>query len=317
MVISTSNPTTPPQVHSRRARGERDFWRVRDLLIEATALALPGYNWDIRRWDGMRFYDVDPNLDPDWGEQFQLWETQAGRLVGVVHPGDDRDAYLQLHPDYRRIEDQMIAWAEEHLAGPSADGQRHELSFYVYEYDAHRCRVLEKRGYERITEAMVIRRLPFGEAPLPQVELADGYTLRTTDPQDDDDCQRIADLLNAAFRRDFHNAEEYRMFTELAPCFHPDLDLVAQAPDGSFAAYVGVPYDATNRRGIFEPVCTHPDHQRRGLARALMFEALQRLQAIGSADVTVETGALMPANHLYATIGFSEIHKGFLWRRVF
>ena len=41
------------------------------------------------------------------------------------------------------------------------------------------------------------------------------------------------------------------------------------APDGSFAAYVGIPYDEANRRGIYEPVCTHPDHQRQGLARRI------------------------------------------------
>ena len=79
--------------------------------------------------------------------------------------------------------------------------------------------------------------------------MADGYTLRTTDPENLADCRQIAAILNAAFNRTFHNAEEYQTFTRLAPCFHRDLDLVAVAPDGSFAAYVGIPYDEANRRG--------------------------------------------------------------------
>lgn len=316
-MMSVSNHITSPRILSRPARGDEDFWRVRELLIATCALMPPGFNWDIRRWDGMRFYDADPSLDPHWGEQLQMWETEAGRLVGSVHGAGDCDAYLQLHPDYRHIEEEMIAWAEEHFAAPSKDGQSRELSFYVYEYDAPRRRVLEKRGYECISESMVMRRMRLGEEPIPRVEIAESYTLHTTDPQDEGDCQRIADLLNAAFRRDFHNAEEYRKFTRLAPSFRPDLDLVAQAADGSFAAYVGVPYDEANRRGIFEPVCTHPNHRRRGLARALMIEGLRRLQAIGADDVTVETGVMLPANRLYDTIGFSEVHKGFVWRRVF
>jgi ribosomal protein S18 acetylase RimI-like enzyme len=311
------NHITSPRVLSRSAQGDEDFWRVRDFLIATCTLTPPGFNWDIRRWDGMRFYESDPSLDPRWGEQIQLWETEAGRLVGAVHAEGDCGAYLQLHPDYRHIEEEMIAWAEEHLAAPSEAGQSRKLCFFVYEYDAPRRRVLKKRGYECISEAMMIRRMQFGEEPISRVEIAESYTLRNTHPHDEGDCKQIADILNAAFRRDFHNAEEYRTFTRLAPSFRPDLDLVAQAPDGSFAAYVGVPYDEANRRGIFEPVCTHPDHRRRGLARALMFEGLRRLQDIGAADVIVETGDMMPANRLYDTVGFSEIHKGFTWRRVF
>jgi GNAT superfamily N-acetyltransferase len=126
----------------------------------------------------------------------------------------------------------------------------------------------------------------------------------------------MSDLLNAAFRRDFHNAKEYHNFCRLAPSFHPELDLVAVAPNGTFAAYVGVPYDAVNRRGIFEPVCTHPDHQRKGLAGALMQEALLRLRAIGAVDATVDTGDMLPANRFYDSMGFSEVYQGYAWQRV-
>ena len=93
--------------------------------------------------------------------------------------------------------------------------------------------------------------------------------MRATRPEELADCQQIADLLNAAFNRTFHNPWEYQNFARRAPSFRNELDLVAVAPDGTFAAYVGIPYDEANRLGIFEPVCTHPDHLRRGLARAL------------------------------------------------
>jgi N-acetylglutamate synthase-like GNAT family acetyltransferase len=78
------------------------------------------------------------------------------------------------------------------------------------------------------------------------------------------------------------------------------------APDGGFAAYIGIPYDEPNRYGIFEPVCTHPDHQRKGLARALMAEGLLRLRALGAVDVTVDTGDMAAANAFYTAMGFTE-----------
>jgi mycothiol synthase len=131
------------------------------------------------------------------------------------------------------------------------------------------------------------------------------------------DCQRIADILNAAFNRDFHKGSDYQNLALNAPCFRRDLDLVAVAPDGSFAAYVGIPYNEANKLGIFEPVCTHPDHQRQGLAKALMQEGLLRLKAIGAVDVTVGTGDMIPANRLYDSLGFTEAYKGHIWQKVF
>ncbi|MFN2167646.1 MAG: GNAT family N-acetyltransferase [Anaerolineae bacterium] len=66
-----------------------------------------------------------------------------------------------------------------------------------------------------------------------------------------------------------------------------------------------------------EPVCTHPDHQRRGPGKALMQEGLLRLQARGAVDVTVETGDMVPANRLYESIGFTEAYRGFEWRKAY
>lgn len=65
----------------------------------------------------------------------------------------------------------------------------------------------------------------------------------------------------------------------------------------------------------YEPVCTHPAHRRRGLARALMIEGLHRLAARGARTVTVETGNAVPANGLYDAMGFTESAVGHLWRK--
>ncbi len=302
-------------VHSRPVRGPQDFWKVRELLVRTATTPL-GLNWDVRRWDGAYFYNPNGAWSPDWAGRIRLWETEAGQLVGVVNWDGPREAHLQVDPDYRYLEPEMIAWAEEHLAGATAEGDARQLELYVYEYDALRQRLLAGRGYEKQTYGGMLRYMRLGQGPIPDQPIADGYTLRTTRPEELADCQRIADLLNAAFHRDFHNAAEYQAFTRLAPCFCPALDLVAEAPDGSFAAYVGVPYDAVNRLGIFEPVCTHPDHLRKGLARGLMLEGLRRLRAIGALAATVDTGDMIPANRLYDSLGFTEAYKGYTYRMI-
>jgi hypothetical protein len=181
---------------------DEDFWKVRKLLIETYPITPPDFNWDIRRWDGWRFYTADPAWDPCWEEQVHLWETGDGQLVGAVNPDRDGQAALQLHPDYRHIEGDMVAWAEAHLTRSTEDGRRLEL--FAYEYDVPRRGALDQRGYEKTPRGGVIRRLRFGGRPLPQPVIAEGYALRTTRPGDEDDFQRVADLLNAAFNRTFH-----------------------------------------------------------------------------------------------------------------
>lgn len=307
---------TDRHVSARALATEEDYWRVYQLLLASVRTAPLGFNWDMRRWEGHRFYDERPSGSPDWADKSRLWETAPGQLVGLAHPSGRDLAYLEIHPDYRHLEPEMLDWAEEHLRGPAKDGVGAQLHIFAYAYDHQRQDLLAARGYAQMPYGGVIRQMRFEERPLPTPTLAAGYTLRTTHPEELDDCQKIADLLNAAFGRTFHNAAEYQWFTRKAPSFRQYLDLVAVAPNGSFASYVGIPYDDVNGRGVFEPVCTHPDHRQRGLGKALMQEGLRRLQLMGAVDVTVETGDAIPANALYGSLGFAVTEKGHYWRRI-
>jgi GNAT superfamily N-acetyltransferase len=226
-----------------------------------------------------------------------------------------------VHPDYRFLEAAILAWAIEHQAGSaehSADaaGTR-QISVYCYEYDALRQITLAGLGFEKMDYGGMYRHMRLGCQPRPTVTVPAGYTLRTTQPQDMSNCQKIADLLNAAFNRNFHTGKEFHNFTVGAPSYDPELDLVMVAPDGSFAAYVGIAYDPDNGLGMFEPVCTHPDHQRHGLARTLMNEGLLRLWDRGAVHATVDTGDMVAANGLYTAMGFTEAYKGYTWKKVY
>ncbi|MFZ0548355.1 MAG: N-acetyltransferase [Candidatus Promineifilaceae bacterium] len=302
-------PHIEQEIVTVRPIQEADFERVRLLLLESTALTPPGFNWNIRRWEGCRWYNPAAAGNPDWNRNSWLWETAAGQPVGLVHPEDQSHAALQVHPDYRWLETEMINWAEQTLA------ENGRLHFFVYDYDIHRRRILQERGYCKTDESGGCYHIRVGQQSLTTTQLANGYTLRATNPDVGRDAQQIADLLNAAFNRTFHTGLEYQQFTRNATCFVRELDLVAVAEDGRFAAYVGIPYEGTNRRGIFEPVCTHPDHRQKGLAKALMVEGLRRLKARGAVDVIVETGDMIPANALYTSLGFTELYKGCYWCR--
>ena len=299
----------PDQIHERVYRDHEDFWLIRELLLSSYPHTPVAFNWEIRRWDGWMHHRRKPLSISRLAELVHLWETPDGVVIGAVHPEGSGDAYLQLHPDYRHIEEEMIEWAEHHLRVPD---NGHRLDIYVFDYDTPRQHLLEGRGYRKTSQLMVTRRLRFGGRLLPAPEMADGYVLRSTHS---DDYQRVADIINAGFDRTSHSAAEVEGFMTRSPSFRHDLDLAAETADGSFAAYVGLTHDEVNRRGIVEPVCTHPDHLRRGLARALLLEGLARLRALGVADVYVDTGDAIPANRLYEAVGFTEAYPSYAWRR--
>jgi ribosomal protein S18 acetylase RimI-like enzyme len=99
-----------------------------------------------------------------------------------------------------------------------------------------------------------------------------------------------------------------------APTYRPELDLVVTAPDGTFAAYALVWFDAENRMGVFEPVGTDPAYQRRGLGRAVLTEGLRRLRALGArAAYLSPSGANEAANGLYEAIGFRVVDEEHQW----
>ncbi len=304
------------RVVSRGFRSD-DFWLIRDLLIQSYLVTPCGLNWDVRRWDGARFHNENAELSPDFASRARIWQTAKGRLVAAAHTDGPGQAIIQIHPAFRHLEDEIIAWAEEQIAAGSEECAATHVDLFVWDYDAWRRRIVQRRGYE-ITEGGggTLRRLRFGvwepPAPSPPPE----YTVRTTRPDDPAECQQIADLLNASFGRTCHAAGEYRRFVEHAPSFHPDLDLTAEAPSGELACYVGIAYDQANRHAVFEPVCTHPAHRRRGLARALMLTGLHLLRELGAIDVTVDTGSAVPANRLYDSVGFAEVYRGHRWRRI-
>jgi mycothiol synthase len=303
-----------PLTTSRALRTDDDWWRIRDFILDTCQITPIGFVWENRRWEGWRFHQERPVPVRRLREVIRIWES-SGRIVGVVNPENRGSAHLQVHPDFRHLESDMFAWAEDHLSLPGEAGGGRKISTFAFDYDSPRQRVLAERGWKRLDSGGMTRHLRLGDQDLEPTPHIDGYVLRSTRPSDRDVAQRMADVINAGFKTDFHTASAYGSFMATSPTFSHDLNLVAEIPDGAFAAHVGGTYDERNRRGIVEPVCTDPGHRRRGLAQALVFEAISRFKELGATDVVVDTGDDESANAFYESAGFTEAYHGNIWRK--
>ena len=306
-------------IRSREYQCEEDYQRVRELLVESYALSGKLHNWGIDCWDWFR-YNVkvfeEISGERRWEQDVRLWETDAGKLAGVALLEAGGELSLQVHPDQRGIEGEMLAWAEaRHGAARPCDADDRPLSLFVYDFDRERQALLRHRGYENLGHVGYMRWRSTSEPPA-QVNLPQGYAIRPIDGRESGDLERRATVANRAFDVDRHTARTIQVLQE-APTYRPDLDLVVVAPDGSFAAYCVVWHDVVNRIGWLGPVGTDPAYRRKGLATAVMGAGLRRLQALGATRAYVDCGLGEAPNRCYESLGFADYDRVFHWQKAF
>lgn len=127
-----------------------------------------------------------------------------------------------------------------------------------------------------------------------------------------DGCQRRATASHAAFRSRLSFEQYWPRYLSFmqSRVYDCEQDLVVVAPDGRAAAFCVIWLDSVNKVGLFEPVGTHPDFQRKGMGSALMLESLRRMKANGVETAIVcaeyDNGA---AIRLYESVGFQIANR--------
>lgn len=301
----------------RRYHDDGDYWRIRQFLRAAA----PGnrawdLNWAVYRFDYCRWHAWE-NIEHPWlPDAVFLWETADGRLAAVVHPEGKGEAFLEVDPVLRTpaLEAAMLARAEAQLADTGTDGRR-RLAVWTNEHDNLRQQILRSRGYRQDSEPEYQRRRSL-DLPILQTMPGDGYTVRALGDREELPARSWASW--RAFHPD-EPAGRYRGWewyenVQRAPLYRRDLDLVAVAPGGAIATFCTVWFDDVTRAAAFEPVGTAPEHQRRGLARAVMSEGLRRAQHLGATVATVGSYS-PPAHALYAAMGFTDYALSYPWVR--
>jgi len=290
----------------RAYRDEGDYYRIRDFLREVFSRnQLRMLNWPVARLDYWRWHGIMNLNDGSLETGVFLWETGKGEIAAVLNREAAGQAFLQVHPDHKttELEEQMVALAEEHLRAPSKKGGM-VLWVWCDEGDLQRQELLERRSYTHIPEADEHQWLRNLDVPIPDKPVREGYLIRSLG-----DASELPSRSWASWRA-FHCDEPNENYDgdwswyqniQSAPLYRRDLDLVAIAPGGEVAAFTTIWYDDVTYCGYFEPVGSMPEHQRRGLASALLCEGLRRLKRMSSVQA-MTIGGKPPANALYESV---------------
>jgi GNAT superfamily N-acetyltransferase len=302
---------TFPTVADRAYRDDAaDVRRLHHLLSEAHRLTGRWRGWTPDRLDGFlrRCWAADEG-GPAALDEIHVWEAPDGSIVGAVHPEDPDEAWVEVHPAWERIVPELLSWAEErHRARHAGEQPMPPLFTYHAAGDDARRAVLEARGYRERRPVEVLRRQRVPADPERPV-LPPGYRLAWPDVSNPHDRRELTEITARVFN--VHFSDRAMLLEERWQT--PHARIAAETADGTYAAWCGVWAAPELQAGFFEPVGTHPDHRRRGLATAVMQEGLAWMRARGVRDAHVGTGATMDANRLYAGLGFRIFETTHQW----
>ena len=282
---------------ARDYAGREDLRRMQELVQEAWALRGPAWAQHVGDLTWQRFQHT--GREPLW--RTRLWE-EDGRTIayGWLFEGGVLD--FCVHPERPELLEHVLDWA----GAAETD---------ALDANVDAIATLERRGFERRPDDdpfMVYLARDLDE--LPPLRPPDGFELRTVTEVD---VESRAEAHRSAFEPSRVTVESYGNVMRAWP-YRSDLDCIAVGPDGLVGAYCLAWLDDRNAAGELEPVGTHPDYRRRGLATAVCAFALRRLREEGAnvAVVYSRGDAAYPAPKLlYESLGFRAHARTIAYRR--
>jgi mycothiol synthase len=266
----------------------------------------------------LEWWTAQGGSDVDWRSRIRIWEMGDDVVAWTWHsPPAAIDWFVSDRvpaADAAAVHDEISEWATEVVrtdagrraaAGPVDPSLAAPLHAELWAPDGWpEAAALVDRGWVPGTTVLT-QYLQTLDLDLDAPRLPAGYSLRAM--RGPEDIPRRVEAHRAAFAPSRMTVEKYEILTRQDHYSYAH-DLVVEAPDGSFAAFTMCWLDGVGSVGEFEPVGTHPDHQRRGLGRVVMRAGLRLMREAGLRDAIVFSLRSNAASEaLYQSAGFHEL----------
>ena len=298
-------------MNARGYEGMHDLYAMLDLLTEGRESNNGTYyvhRGDLQWW---RFYTYVPQ--EIWQSQIRLWFDRRDRLIGwaLLTLGEDTfDVYVSPHLRGDAREYEMLAWSSQEM---SANGDVQNI--WAAEDDDIRIRWLEENGFTR-EQAHFIQFKRSLSGPLDGPPLPEGFSLRTSRGPEDAQLRSVASHAAFGSGKSFEEYWPRTLRFMQSPVYVPEHEIFVVSPNGEIAAFCIVWTDEHTTVGHFEPVATHPNFQRMGLGKSLLFKSLRRLKSEGMTEADVFTNHdNAPAIRLYESVGFHQAKRLFTYKK--
>ena len=294
---------------------DKDLESAQKFLWEIFKLSGKHYTWVPTRLENERHGPCgDENIRED-DSKLRIWEyvdDNGPTMVTVTILEPNGLFWMNVHPEHAELVSEIIpAIEEQRRSTRKDDGKELEIGIPVPVGFKSRIKVLKEFAFEDggICEHNQVRPL---DLPPPEFQAPEGYVVRHVILPDD--FEPYSEVVNTVFTHCNMTEKLAMLYTE-AGFYNDELDLVVEAPDGSFAAFVTVRIDPLTKMAELEPVGTHPNHRGKGLAKALCAEGIRRVQKYNPTCIVILGAAPTEgAARLYHTLGFEkeDVH---IWKK--
>lgn len=283
---------------------EAEIAEVQALLIKSYGVSLKPFNWRSAVFENWIY--ASRFLEPPeyFTKRVHLWRADAGELAAGVIRGT-HFTNVQISYDYRFLENEIFRWAEENPL------DQKPVITMVYDWDEERQALLTDRGYRNEGEIEDVRIYNLTQN-YPQAALPPGYRITTL--AEYGNYAELIDLVNHVWGVSLDEA--WFCGKSSAPGYSLAHKLLVVSPEGQLAAYSLFWLYPANKTAEIDPIGTHPNHRKRGLARALVLESFKRMRENGMEYAYIASETDDPVVlHLYVSLQPVEGYQGCKWIR--
>ena len=284
-----------------------DFLNVKAFLarINQPAMTHPVFPW--ARWEWA--FSL-PYIDRRHLDRITVWEHNGEIVALATYESALGEGHLVIDPNHGDLAPEVVSIAAERLA--DAEGR---IRLLVPDRDSTVQEAAYAAGFRPTNGREWDSYLPVAATTLATTVPA-GYRLATL--AEEPDPAQYGEVLWKGFDHEANEGPFRPTEQTLAnithqrsgPGYDPELNMVAIAPEGTFAAHCGIWHQPGEHYAVIEPVATVPEHRRRGLGRAVVHAAIERAAARGATEAWV--GSTLP---LYLAIGFRPWGADTWWER--
>lgn len=270
---------------------KKEYFEMRDLLIESYRISGKPLNWWIGRLDNWRYAAFTDKIEENpryYQENAHLWRNEKDELIGFFISENGKNYFeIQIHPEYRFIEKEMLEWIIENWVK-----SKEQVETCIYAWDEDRIKLLTDLGFEnKELEAVDFR---YETSNYAEGEIIDDdFHFETF--SENYNYENHIETQRKAFGRTKDQLNRQWFETKcLAPGYSSDRDFIVVDSKGEHLAFCVAWLDEENKIAEIDPVGTHPDYRRKGLAKAVITNCfiklhqngIKKAQILGFTDLT-------------------------------
>lgn len=284
----------------RRYKNE-DYEAVCAFLIEKNRCDRTHVNWNWARFEWMAEH---PEFDKSLISSIGLWIEDGDKVVGAaIYDMYFGEAFCGVLPGYEALYPEVLDYAWRALKDGAGIG------IAICDDDPAEIETAQALGFSRADQTETVMKLDL-DKPL-RAELPEGFHFAEMDQEKD--VFALQWLLWQGFdhgtdRAEFEAAEQ--IVPRIRPHFNRHLSVAAVNDAGEPVSCCCLWFHAGTDYTYVEPVCTVPSCRRKGVAKAVIYEALNRAKALGAQQAYV-----ISDQAFYEKLGFrKDQHYTFYWK---